>query len=44
MIPFFVGALAFLIDFFRKPDQSARLISYPRLGGLHHRYDWRQAA
>jgi hypothetical protein len=27
-----------------KPDQSAHLISFPRLGGLHHRYDWRQAA
>ena len=27
-----------------KPDQSAHLISFPRIGGLHHRYDWRQAA
>ena len=27
-----------------KPDQSARLISFPRIGGLHHRYGWRQAA
>jgi transposase InsO family protein len=27
-----------------KPDQSVQLISFPRLGGLHHRYDWRQAA
>ncbi len=27
-----------------KPAQSAQLISFPRLGGLHHRYDWRQAA
>jgi len=27
-----------------KPDQSARLVSFPRIGGLHHRYDWRQAA
>ena len=27
-----------------KPDQSAQLISFPRLGGLHHRYDWRQSA
>ena len=26
-----------------KPDQSARLISFPRVGGLHHRYDWQQA-
>ena len=27
-----------------KPDQSARFVSYPRIGGLHHRYDWQQAA
>jgi hypothetical protein len=27
-----------------KPDQSARLISFPRVGGLHHRYDWQPAA
>jgi transposase InsO family protein len=27
-----------------KPDQSARLISFPRVGGLHHRYGWQQAA
>jgi putative transposase len=27
-----------------KPEQSAHLISFPRLGGLHHRYDWRQSA
>jgi putative transposase len=27
-----------------KPDQSARLVSFPRMGGLHHRYDWQQAA
>jgi transposase InsO family protein len=27
-----------------KPDQSARLVSFPRTGGLHHRYDWQQAA
>jgi transposase InsO family protein len=27
-----------------KPDSSANLISFPRVGGLHHRYDWRQAA
>ena len=27
-----------------KPDPSANLISFPRVGGLHHRYDWRQAA
>ncbi len=27
-----------------KRDQSARLVSFPRVGGLHHRYDWQQAA
>ena len=27
-----------------KPDQSAHLVSFPRVGGLHHRYDWQQAA
>jgi putative transposase len=27
-----------------KPDPSANLISFPRLGGLHHRYDWQRAA
>jgi len=27
-----------------KPDSSANLISLPRIGGLHHRYDWQQAA
>ena len=27
-----------------KPEESARLLSFPRLGGLHHRYDWQQAA
>jgi len=27
-----------------KPKQSARLVSFPRIGGLHHRYDWQQAA
>ena len=27
-----------------KPTESARLMSFPRVGGLHHRYDWRQAA
>jgi putative transposase len=26
-----------------KPNQSARLISSPRVSGLHHRYDWQQA-
>jgi putative transposase len=27
-----------------KPKESARLMSFPRVGGLHHRYDWQQAA
>jgi putative transposase len=27
-----------------KPDQSARLVSLPRIGGLHHRYDGQLAA
>jgi len=27
-----------------KPKQSARLVSLPRIGGLHHRYDWQRAA
>jgi putative transposase len=27
-----------------KPDPTANLISFARIGGLHHRYDWRQAA
>ena len=27
-----------------KPTTDATLISQPRLGGLHHRYMWRQAA
>jgi putative transposase len=27
-----------------KPDSSASLISFERVGGLHHRYDWPQAA
>jgi transposase InsO family protein len=27
-----------------KPDQSARLVSLQRIGGLHHRYDWQHAA
>jgi hypothetical protein len=28
----------------RKPDPAATMISMPRLGGLHHRYSWREAA
>jgi len=27
-----------------KPSPSATVISSPRLGGLHHRYCWQQAA
>ena len=27
-----------------KPDRSARLVSLKRIGGLHHRYDWQEAA
>jgi putative transposase len=27
-----------------KPNQSARMLSSLRVGGLHHRYDWQQAA
>jgi len=28
----------------QKPTADATVISMPRLGGLHHRYSWRQAA
>ena len=28
----------------RKPSASAKVIALPRLGGLHHRYEWRDAA
>jgi transposase InsO family protein len=27
-----------------KPDESSKIIELPRVGGLHHRYEWRQAA
>jgi putative transposase len=27
-----------------KSRQSAHLVSLPRVGGLHHRYDWQDAA
>jgi hypothetical protein len=27
-----------------KPSAKARLIALPRLGGLHHRYVWKDAA
>jgi putative transposase len=28
----------------RRPESNAKVISIPRLGGLHHRYAWRKAA
>ena len=28
----------------KKPDFSVNTISFPRVGGLHHRYNWQQAA
>ena len=28
----------------QRPGTNATVISLPRLGGLHHRYAWRQAA
>ena len=27
-----------------KPNGDAAIVGHPRLGGLHHRYEWRQAA
>jgi len=27
-----------------KPKSFARVVGYPRLGGLHHRYEWQAAA
>ncbi len=27
-----------------KPSESAKVVSLPRLGGLHHKYEWRDAA
>jgi transposase InsO family protein len=27
-----------------KPGSGAKVISFPRVGGLHHRYGWQQAA
>ena len=27
-----------------KPSQGARVVALPRVGGLHHRYEWRDAA
>ena len=28
----------------QRPSPSAKVIGLPRLGGLHHRYQWREAA
>ena len=27
-----------------KPDKKAKIIKLPRVGGLHHRYEWKKAA
>ena len=27
-----------------KPAEGGNLIEFPRVGGLHHRYEWRKAA
>jgi hypothetical protein len=27
-----------------KPMQGTKLIGLPRVGGLHHRYEWKEAA
>ena len=29
---------------YSKPSEAAQVISLPRVGGLHHRYQWREAA
>ena len=28
----------------RRPDGEAEVVALPRVGGLHHRYEWRAAA
>ena len=28
----------------RKPDQNSKIIKLPRVGGLHHRYEWKKSA
>jgi hypothetical protein len=28
----------------QRPGRQANVVSFPRVGGLHHRYAWRQAA
>jgi len=27
-----------------RPDESSKIIKLPRVGGLHHRYEWKEAA
>ena len=27
-----------------KPSPTAKVVALPRVGGLHHRYEWREAA
>jgi transposase InsO family protein len=34
--------LARLVE--RRPDWDAQVVTFPRIGGLHHRYGWRAAA
>ncbi len=28
----------------QRPGKSAKVIKFPRVGGLHHRYEWNKAA
>ena len=28
----------------RRPSPTAEVVALPRVGGLHHRYEWREAA
>ncbi len=27
-----------------RPSSEAEIVGFPRVGGLHHRYEWREAA
>ena len=27
-----------------RPSEEAKVVPFPRVGGLHHRYEWREAA
>ena len=27
-----------------RPSPTAKVVALPRVGGLHHRYEWREAA